>query len=138
LQHAGRANIIFGDYVGGRTVVAQPGAIDSKSHSYFARHWRGELPLGQSFWKNGVGVGLICTVALLGLAKESLFVWWIIAEMILEVPIIVWQLVGIWRSAGRYAGPRRWSVLARVGAVIGTLYGVLLELETLRLLLEHR
>jgi hypothetical protein len=138
LPHVGCPNIILGDFVGGRTVMAQPGAIDSKSNSYFMRHWRGELPLGQSFWQNGVVVGVVATVALLGVVQETLLMWWIIVGLVLEIPIIVWQLVGIWRSAGRYAGPRRWSILARVGAVIGTLYGVLIiELGTLTKLLER-
>jgi hypothetical protein len=94
--------------------------------------------LRQSFWTNGVGVGLVCTVALLGTVEETLFMWWIVAGLVLEIPLIVWQLVGIWRSAGRYAGPRHWSILARVGAVIGTAYGVLIiEVGTLSKLLNH-
>jgi hypothetical protein len=136
LPHGGSPNIISGDFIGGRTVMAQPGAIDSKSNSYFMRHWRGELPLGQSFWQNGVIVGLVIMVVLIGVREDALFRWWIAVGLIIDVPIIVWQLVGIWRSAGRYAGPRRWSILARIGAVIGTGYGVLTELHVFSRLLD--
>jgi len=106
--------------------MSQPGAIETKSGSSFARHWRGELPLRQSFWKYGVGVGLLCIIVLGGLRQERLLLtWWLSLGAILAIGIIVWQLVGIWRSARRYDGSRSWSILARVVAVICALYGIL-------------
>ncbi|MGH6770423.1 MAG: hypothetical protein ACRECO_15530 [Xanthobacteraceae bacterium] len=121
----------------GERIVAQSGAIDSTSHSYFARHWRGELPLGQSFWINGVVVGFACSVLMLGTVEERLFFWWHVVALVIEPAIIVWQLVGIWRSAGRYVGPRYLAILARIGAIFGTIYGVMgIEFGTLVKLLD--
>lgn len=108
--------------------AAAPLGRGDRPRNYFVRHWRGDLPLGVSFWINIflVNVALTFLMALLvgGLGPIFtpipvflLFSFTILARFVVEV----WQVVGTWRSAGRRmrerrAGGRRafWSVVARI------------------------
>ena len=79
---------------------------------YLARHWRGELPLAQAFWVNGVAL----TAALLGTSGLSLFgrsltlidsladfVQLLLISVVTLLVIPVWQLRGLWQSAERHS-----------------------------------
>lgn len=107
--------------------MSEPGAILAKpSGTYFARHWRGEISLPQSFWVNGVVIGFAWMVAFQPLADLFVIaVWWYVIACIADYATIVWQLVGIWRSAGNYRGRRVWPILARVFSIIAVFYGLL-------------
>jgi hypothetical protein len=85
--------------------------------------WSGDLPLGEAFWTYAVGVGLAVnlTTSLLFLVLLSwdrplaaLFVGYA-----LSVPYNVVALVGVWRAAARYEGPRLHADLARIVTVVG-------------------
>src|SRR5262249_33356275 len=97
---------------------------------FIRRHWRGELSLAKAYW----GVGFLLTVLVIGVA--TVFGLWLgqaklspVARGIAMVGFLsflcvmpVWQLVGIWRSAGnhiRSTGRRVWGVLARIAVVVG-------------------
>lgn len=106
--------------------------VPQTSTNYLLRHWRGELPLGLSYWVNGtlisISAALFITVvtryvdaqdhslrtnATMGLVliAASLLVW-------------LWSVVGIWRSAGKHrsrGGSSFWSGMARLMVVIGVL-----------------
>ncbi len=87
-------------------------------HFYVARHWRGELPLWQSFWVNWLLGGLICSlvlVAVLVFAEERVLQAGAAAALLAYA---IWSIVGTWRAALRYPGPRAWSVLARAAIVM--------------------
>lgn len=84
--------------------------------------WRGKVPLGEAFWLYGVAVGTFLNV-LASLffvltnaleAPEALA----IAVFYLPVPYNVFAAVVVWRSAGRYAGPPVYALLARVIALL--------------------
>ncbi len=87
------------------------------------RLWQGELPLENAFWNWAVFGGLIVNVA-----SSVLFVFQIMADRpfsalivgyAFSVPYNVIVSVGVWRSAERYAGERRWAELARIVTVVG-------------------
>ncbi len=85
--------------------------------------WRGELALQNAFWDWAVVGGLI-----INFASSALFLFLIMAEhpaaafifgYVLSVPYNIIVSVGVWRSAERYSGERRWADLARIVTVIG-------------------
>ncbi len=107
------------------------------SASYLARHWRGELPLGISYWVNTVLLNVLLAGVVLALSTVllrfdyggvlALAMTWV-AQCVLSV----WQTVGIWRSAGRARpdGTRsRWAGLARFASVTG-MVGLAITLVT--------
>jgi len=110
--------------------------MQEKRH-FIARNWRGEFPLWISYW----GFGVFVTIALwtgfwffseiysefIVYHPISLFGWFA-AVWTLTAVVTVWQLVGIWRAAGRLITDRRragkrafWAWTARVMVGIGAL-----------------
>lgn len=84
---------------------------------------RGELALEDAFWNWAVLGGLLVNVA-----SSALFLFLIVADRpiaallvgyVLSVPYNVIVTVGVWRSAARYDGERRWADLARIVTVVG-------------------
>ncbi|HXP30230.1 MAG TPA: hypothetical protein VN832_04010 [Stellaceae bacterium] len=97
--------------------------------SYLLRHWRGELSLPVAYWINGwlgdipiillaTGAGLLIRVpALVKPALAAGMAVWVLAFL-----VSIWQLVGIWRSAGRHVGRggrKIWAVLGQVSVGLG-------------------
>lgn len=95
--------------------------------NYILRHWRGELPLPIAFWVNFVALNLLL-LALRPLVEQQLVSWSLdddprlMARLALlhvafvYVLIYPWQLVGVWRSAGRWTAQRGrplWPVAGR-------------------------
>ncbi len=72
----------------------------------------GDFGLRTTYWSFGVGVGLIIGLAadLIGMIKP-----FAVAHAIYSVPLTI----GVWRAAGKYAGPKVWAVLAKLAAVVG-------------------
>lgn len=76
--------------------------------SFILRHWRGRYGLGRSFWVNTVLLSLILT-ALMGtcvawvadISTPSDAALATLATLPPALIVGVWQLVGLWRSAGR-------------------------------------
>ena len=84
---------------------------------------QGELALENAFWNWAVFGGLIVNVV-----STALFLFLIMADRPISafivgyafpVPYNAIVLVGVWRSAGRFAGERRLADLARIVTVIG-------------------
>src|SRR5271167_3099425 len=96
----------------------------TRTRNYLLRHWRGECSLAVSYWVNGwLAVIPITTVAVLAGAAmhEDRQPWLYLAGLLLVwsvvVLTIIWQSVGIWRSAARtkrLRGRRFWPVVAQV------------------------
>lgn len=87
------------------------------------RLWRGELPLESAFWNWAVLGGLVVNVV-----SSVLFLFLIMAEQLiaaffvgyaLSIPYNILATVGVWRSADRYEGERRWADLARIVTLVG-------------------
>jgi hypothetical protein len=94
---------------------------------YLQRHWQGRLALGLSFWLNSV-LSFLMPRLLEGVATALPFSRWpraaclaVIALWLFVLVIAVWQWVGLWRSAERYAGPIIWTNLAKGFVLVGVL-----------------
>jgi len=87
------------------------------------RLWKGELALQAVFWNWAVLGGLLINVA-----SSLLFLTLITADQTtlafifgygFSVPYNVFVSIGVWRSAGRFPGDRRWADMARIATVVG-------------------
>ena len=90
---------------------------------HLRRLWAGELELDNAFWNWAVIGGLI-----VNLSSSAAFVYLImagqpiaalIAGYALSLPYNALVTVGVWRSAERYKGERRFADMARAVTVIG-------------------
>lgn len=85
--------------------------------------WSGDLPLGEAFWTYAVGVGL--AVNLITSLLFLVLISWdhplaaLFVGYALSVPYNIVALVGVWRSASRYDGPRTHADLARIVSLVG-------------------
>jgi hypothetical protein len=94
---------------------------------YIAAHWKGELSLAESYWLNGVLLGLAMVVlesALLAWMKSShpsLTSVLVIAASygVARLVMSVWQVVGILRSAALSGS--RWAVVVNILMVLAIL-----------------
>lgn len=90
--------------------------------AYFRRLWAGDVALAEAYWIWGVGMGLLFTV-LADASEHHPLLLAALALLAIVVGIVAW--VAIWRSAGKYAGPPIWAVLAKLSVVLSiarTLY----------------
>jgi hypothetical protein len=87
------------------------------------RLWQGDLPLPQAFWNwavaGGIAVNGLTSILFLALIMADYIVAAFIVGYALSVPYNIVVTVGVWRSAGRYEGERRWADLARIVTVAG-------------------
>lgn len=110
----------------------EPSSVEAgRRRGYLARHWRGELSLPQSYWLNnvlgsaaalGAMVGLGAGLGKLGL-DYGVAAYWVLAWATM-IAVVVWQGVGVWRSARRRiaeGGGRGWARAAQAMVVIGIL-----------------
>ncbi len=102
-------------------------SLSAPKANYLVRHWRGELSLPVSYWLNNIlaSVFLFTTIFALGAMLDdydpkSAIVLWSIATLI-YVAIVIWQLVGTWRSAVRRRAEdgSAWASLAQLAIVFG-------------------
>ena len=87
------------------------------------RLWRGELALADAFWNwavfGGLAINVATTVLLFFFIMADRPISALIAGYAFSVPYNVIVSMGVWRSAERYAGERRWADLARIVTIIG-------------------
>lgn len=88
------------------------------------RHlWQGDLPLDQAFWNwaviGGIVVNASTTIAFLALVMHGYTAAAFLVGYTVSIPYNVLVTVGVWRSAARYPGDRRWADLARIVTVAG-------------------
>ncbi len=106
------------------------------SKSYIARHWRGELSLPRSYWVNTVLLNVIVfplairMFGVAGLAVVHTNLWAGLALVVAMyacllfwlLPVTIWQLVGLWRSATSYqlqGGFGGWGALVKCQVFLG-------------------
>jgi len=99
---------------------------------FVARHWRGELSLGVSYWICGsligalVGGGIAVLVASIDHSDIPLreYAFAAILLSLFSLAVWIWSVVGIWRSASKHAsrgGKPVWAGLAKFSVVLGGL-----------------
>ena len=91
--------------------------------------WRGEIPLGRTYWVFGVlffslltlpGYFIVPIVSgSANVEPSASIVFGRMAYAIFVFAYTVFISVAIWRSAGRYEGPPIRAVLARIMVVVG-------------------
>ena len=102
---------------------ALPSYPERARMSALRRLWQGDLPLPQAFWNwavaGGIAVNGLTSILFLGLIMADRIVAAFVAGYALSVPYNIVVTVGVWRSAERYEGERRWANLARIVTVAG-------------------
>lgn len=108
-----------------------------RAQNFIARHWRGELSLPVSYWLIGFAANLCGQLAVIvltstftpddGYEPAGILILLGVIWAVLIV-LLVWQIVGLWRSAARRAEEQFklqqsafWARAAQVMAVIGVL-----------------
>ena len=114
---------------------ADPTKPAARSLNVIAMNWRGEYPLWVSYWVfnflgllaiGALGIGIAAAFSSeLGYNPYRVFAVYA-SVWALSGSIIVWQLVGIWRSSSRYVAEKRaaghsgfWGGAAKVGVFLG-------------------
>lgn len=109
----------------------------TQSWNLVARHWRGELSLGWSYWGIAFLGNLLSVMVVLVFAKifttergydpANLFCLFVL-QWFAIVAIVVWQVGGTWKSATRHAERRSklgqgtgWATAAKFMLVLGVL-----------------
>jgi hypothetical protein len=99
------------------------------ARNYVARHWRGALPLGISYWVNLILLGslgpLALAYAVAAVTKDvpirtSAFIF--LSFVAFATATWLWGVVGVWRSADRHkarGGAPVWAVLAKIAVLLG-------------------
>jgi len=87
------------------------------------RLWYGELALQNVFWDWAIFGGLIVNITSSGISlllnMSDRPILGIIVGYTFSVPYNITVLVGVWRSAARFVGERRWADFARMVTVVG-------------------
>ena len=103
--------------------------------NYISKHWNGNFPLWKSYWINSVLLATITSLLagflaglILGLSFHAATGHMgSVAGAISATPIVVWSIVGTWRSATKYNETHTgftWGIVDKVMMVIGTFKGV--------------
>jgi len=106
-----------------------------KRANFILRHWRGELSLAQAYWvvgllvtigayAVGVAIGAIADPTHIGARNYGIV---FTAFLFLLCAITVWQIIGVWRSAGNHIKSTKrylWASLARVVMVLAALRSI--------------
>ncbi|MGH7927129.1 MAG: hypothetical protein ACREQV_04985 [Candidatus Binatia bacterium] len=115
---------------------ARGSETDSKSPraSYCVRHWRGTLSLPVSFWINGNATSLALVALVMAVASTDAVTemprWFSaagVAYWLFLIVMTVWQLVGVWRSAGNYLCQGKsqcWGRLAQAMVIAGIIASI--------------
>ncbi len=98
-----------------------------REEPYLLAHWRGNLPLAQAYWINGVLTSTVFALLAQGLfsglgeGAANLTVTSIsaLAVTALSLVVSIWAWVGIWRSASKSTSG--WAALAKASVVLGVL-----------------
>jgi hypothetical protein len=99
--------------------------------TYIARHWRGEYSLPISYWINSWTSNIVMVLILVSVPflvdvtkHPVIFALNVSVAWSLVIAISLWQLVGVWRSAGKHkgrGGSGFWAGAARTMVILGFL-----------------
>jgi len=111
-------------------------SLDSKesNSNLFSRLFRGNVPLGKTYWLYFVFIGGFClnttskilqayyfdiSTSTLGTYSYIAFYWFVIVYTL-------FSQIAVWRSAGKFEGKIIWSALARLMVIIG-FFGIVIN-----------
>ena len=84
--------------------------------------WNGELPLAVAFWRYAIVWGLVINIATSAMTLVAVLAdapaWILVPVYLLPTPYNILALVGVFQSAARYEGPRKWADLARLVTLV--------------------
>jgi hypothetical protein len=84
--------------------------------------WKGELPLAVAFWHYaivwGLVINIVTSVMTMAVVLADAPAWVLVPVYLLPTPYNILVLVGVWQSAARYEGPRKWADLARLVTLV--------------------
>lgn len=89
----------------------------SQGPAFFRALIRGDFGLAKTYWLYGVAAGYAFNGLMSVVTSRTMLAGIIFVYVAYSIPV----LIGIWRAANRYQGPRVWPVLAKVGTVVGCL-----------------
>jgi hypothetical protein len=105
--------------------------------NFIAQHWRGEYSLGVSYWCVVILGNTVIGGTLLGLADlirsdrgydPRLIFAYVATIWLFSSALVIWQTVGVWRSANRHRARRHatgkrtgWAVAAKIAIALGFL-----------------
>ena len=88
----------------------------------FVELWNGRLPLARAFWDfaiiYGTGANLVGSAGALAAVVLGLPGAVALAIHLLPLAYVAVAVVGVARSAGRYAGPPIWATLAKAAVLV--------------------
>jgi hypothetical protein len=113
------------------------GGMGKSSGNFIVQHWRGELRLGWSYWGIAFLGNIFALVAIValnlifttekGYDPAPLF-WLNVLTWVVLTIIVIWQVVGTWRSATHHAERRMklgkgtgWATAAKLALILGVL-----------------
>jgi hypothetical protein len=104
--------------------------IPSSGPGFLTRYWRGDVSLPVSYW--AVGIGLTIAISLFSYGFEQFcqssdltpdeISLSIIAFIVFILACVVWQAVGLWRSASKYKKVSKtpaWGTVAQILLLLG-------------------
>jgi hypothetical protein len=90
--------------------------------AHLAALWRGDVPLGQAFWKYAIVYGTIANIVATTAAIATVVVGLpdalAICLFLTPLPYILTALVGVVRSADKYRGPPQWAAMAKIAVIL--------------------
>jgi hypothetical protein len=98
-----------------------------RDEPYLMAHWRGNLPLAQAYWINGVLTTTVFALVAQGLfsglgegdANLTVTSISVLAVTAISLAVSIWAWVGIWRSASKSSSG--WAALAKASVALGFL-----------------
>jgi hypothetical protein len=82
------------------------------------KFYAGDIILWKSYWLVGV-LGSIVAGAIAGLIGGFTGI-----DNLTKIIYSAWMIiviVGTWKSSDKYKGPKYWSILAKIGVIVGTI-----------------
>ena len=102
----------------------KPIVVQEESAGLVVDLWRGDVPLVKAYWLYGVVVGICVAIIFVYIDYMSTGMSTGFGPVFLLALMLSYFLytsfinVAIWRSAGKYRGPKRWAILARIMVVV--------------------
>jgi hypothetical protein len=99
------------------SITARSSASDRANFSdgfSFSKLARGEYGLAKTYWLYGVLVGFVVNIVFSVVQSPGIIAIGLVVYTAYGVPVIM----GIWRAAAKYTGPKIWAILAKIACVL--------------------